>query len=130
MICNICHQIFTNQISFKSLYHFQQLCRECNTLYHPLYKYEVIPIDDGVINYYSVFNFSDSDPHKKRFLYRHMKLYFLEIYQKKVQESIILFIDDAEYLHFPLWFPIIKQFKWLRFYSLFYFDFCNYEDFV
>ncbi len=130
MICKVCDKIFSNHLTFKTLYQTTHLCAECTIKYKPMYPYEVIPIDGGIIEYYSVYDFEDNNPRVKRFLYRYMKNYFIELNKNGSQESIFLIIDEAEYQHFPLWFPIIKKFKLIQIYSLFYFDWSLYEDSV
>lgn len=128
MICKVCGAPFSNQLSFKTMYHIQHLCHDCILKYHPLYAYEVIPIDLGVIEYESVYDFDESDPRKKRFLYRYMKKYFQDFKLYQMSDYLILFIDDAEYVNFLDWFPAIKAFKSFKFYSLFYYDWSFYED--
>lgn len=130
MICKICDKIFSNHLTFKTLYQIPLLCLECTVKYKPLYSYEVIPIDDGIVEYFSVYDFEDNHPRVKRYLYRYMKNYFIELNRNSITESMFLIIDETEYLSFPLWFPIIKKFKSIRIYSLFYFDWSLYDDSV
>ncbi len=130
MICKLCDKIYSESLSFKTLFQIRILCPECLMQYEPTYTYEVIPIERGIIEYHSVFMIEDNDPKKKRILYRFMKSYFKALMSDYLNEGLTLLIEDTEYTNFPQWFPIIKGLSPLRFYSLFYYDWSNYEDSV
>ena len=130
MICQICHDVYAVQLNFKTLFYIRNLCPKCEEHYQPFNNFEVIPISFGLIEYYYVYDFEENDSRKKRYLYRFMKQYFFDIINQSNLNTITLFIDDYEFNHFPDWFPIIKGFRFLKFYSLFYYDWSQYEDSV
>ncbi|PKL00511.1 MAG: hypothetical protein CVV56_05920 [Tenericutes bacterium HGW-Tenericutes-1] len=130
MICKVCDKIYSNHLSFRTMYQISILCPECTIKYKPSYSYEVIPIDLGIIEYFSVYDFEENNPRTKRFLYRYMRNYLIDLDKNMLIDSVFIFVDDTEYLNFSQWFPVMKKFRFLRIYSLFYFEWSLYEDLV
>jgi len=130
MICKLCDKVYSESLTFKTLFQMRILCPECMTQFQPKYASEVFPFDGGVVEYYSVFETENNDPKKKRILYRLMKSYFKEFMSDDSNDGLILLIEDTEFTNFSSWFPSLSGFSPLRLYSLFYYDWSYYEDSV
>lgn len=127
MICKLCHSKHAENISFMTLFRPELLCPSCQKKYIPHDSVEIIPFTDGWIEYHSLMDIVEENPSIKKYLFRFMRTYFTE-WMKSPSDNLILIIDDDEYNRFELWFPVIRGFSPLYFYSVTYYDWSVYPD--
>ena len=130
MICKLCQQCYVENIDFHSLFKPALFCPACRKRYQTINSFEMIPITDGWIKYYSLYDLEEDNPHIKRLLFRSMKTYFIQWMHENKNDFLIIILDDHEYETFPLWFPLIRKFHSIHFYSLFHFDLSIYPEFL
>lgn len=129
MICKLCHTNYAENISFKTLFRQDFFCPSCRKKYLPHDSLEIIPVTNGWIEYHSLMDFTEVNPQMKKYLFRFMKPFFIE-WMKCGFDRLILIIDDDEFNRFELWFPLIRVFSPLYFYSITYYDWSVYPDYL
>jgi len=130
MICRICGKIFSDAVTFQTMFQYKPFCSKCEQLYKPEFIQEVIPFDGGEIHYYSVYSKQAEDPHIERMLYRHMRAYFRLLDVMDLSNWVVILIDSTGFSTFSSWFPSIKSLGSVALFSIFHYDFSQYEDSV
>lgn len=130
MICKICGNTFADPVTFQTLFLSRPFCSDCEERYRPRFNREVIPYDQGTIEYFHVYPEEQTDPKLLRVLYRHMKPYFKLMDKGFFDDGIVLIIEGIDFLTFPTWFPYLGQFGKLYFISLFHHDFSVYDEYI
>lgn len=104
MLCNLCQKRFYDQKTFKNLFSFEThfICESCYQRYPLLERYQVIPIEGGIMHYhllierYRKLNFeaymSFLKPYYLHFLKikeKHIFLYF-DVFDDTIMETLDL----------------------------------------
>ncbi len=128
MICRICHKTFSDAVTFQTMFRYKPFCSVCEQLYKPEFSQELIPFDGGIIHYHSVYSVQIDDPRVERLLYRHMKPYFRLLDIMDLTDWVIILMDESLYSTFFMWFPLLKSLGTVGLFSVFHYDFSQYED--
>lgn len=126
MKCKVCEKYFVSETKFTNLFVFKDICENCNSTYNIEPKYEVFPMNNGIIEYYYLY--SDLIINVKQLFY--LEKYYqniLDICLKNIGQAVLIFIDKFTYEDLKEDLPFLEPFGHLVFVSLIRFDF---EEFV
>jgi hypothetical protein len=93
MICKLCNQAFLIDEHFSSLFTFKNICPQCDNIYKPVINFEVVPIYQGEIRYYYLYNDLKLSFYQSRYLSRNLGLIYKFLIKEKLLNYSIVFID-------------------------------------
>ena len=95
MKCKLCDKYFISETSFINLFSFVDLCNQCERTYNIEPTFEVIPIQNGLIYYYYLYD--DLVVNRKQYIY--LLRYFRKLFNVKdfKKATMVLIIDDFVY---------------------------------
>ena len=128
MKCILCGKYFIKEKKFNNLFEFPEICDECEVLYKPKLHYEVIPLENGEIEYYYLYDDLILNMLQKEYLSKHFKILFNVIKNTKV--NILIVVDDFQYKNFKKYFYLLKGFKRICLISLVRYNLEYFIDFA
>jgi len=119
--CKLCDKFFVSETRFLSLFKFPEICPSCNSKFKPIPKYEVFPIDNGIIKYYYLYDNIASNKKQRDYLERNIKHLYETI--KKEDFSILIIVDDLTFATLKTDFKYLLNHKKIILVSVFRFSF-------
>ena len=126
MKCKLCDKFFNTDNSFSFLFYFPNICPTCEERYKPNLRKEIVPIDNGEIHYYYLYDLS-LNLSQRLFLEKHMYLIYKEILVQQSNYDLIIQVDDFLLKEMAVFWYLIKPFKNIYFFSLQYIDISNWK---
>lgn len=126
MKCKICEQYYISETKFTNLFVFKDICDHCNSIYDIPPKYEIFPMQDGIIEYY--YMYADLIVNVKQINY--LEKYYeniLSLCLNNVGNALLIFIDKYTYEELKNDLMYLEPFGRIIFVSLIRF---NFEEFV
>lgn len=127
MKCKLCDQFFVEETTFLSLYRFSELCHTCEEQYKPLIHQESIPYDNGLIEYYYLYDQLILNARQVNYLNRYFNHLFKHMLTFELSKKTFLIIDRDVLETFQNEAPLILGFPNLIFLSVVR---CVFENFV
>jgi len=127
MKCKLCDQFFVEETTFQSLYRFNELCHTCKEQYKPLIHQESIPYNNGLIEYYYLYDQLILNARQVNYLNRQFKHLFKHMLTLEPTKKTFLIIDGDVLATFKTEAPLILGFPNLILLSVLR---CNLENFV
>jgi len=116
------------ELTFFTLFHPVQNCPDCLRKFRPGFFEESIPYAGGLLDYACVFDFSNEDPQREEWLFRHMEKCFNLAIIKQSDYGFVLILGAEEFSSARAWLPFLRGFENVLMISLFHHDFLIYED--
>jgi len=129
MKCQLCDNWFYQETIFGNLFEFPQICAECQRKFKAEPKIESYPFSYGVLDHIYLYSDIQINAKQKHYLGEKHVEFFLMISGKRLNQAILLFIDDQMYNSFSEWFPFLKPFGSIGIMSLTRYDFDGFMNF-
>lgn len=127
MQCLICKKYFLTDTNFSSLFRFPKICPSCIQKFDIEPTLEVIPIQNGLIHYYYLYDEILVDRYTKTKLLRYFnKLYHIIRYKR----DTVIIIDDVIYEQLMREQIFLIGQHDIIFLSLFRYDFVDFVNFI
>jgi hypothetical protein len=123
MICRICQQEFVIELTFFTLFKRHFICPECLDICQKEPCLDVIPITGGVIEYRSMFSVLTGNFDTMERLYPFYSKPLEIAMSRQEEDTLILFVDQIEYLCCRDWIWLVEGYRVVRFISFIWFDF-------
>lgn len=126
MRCKLCGNFFNTDNGFAFLFYFPEICPDCEVKFKQNLKKEIVPIDEGEIHYYYLYDLP-LNLSQRTYLDRNLK----EIYKKVLMfcsdYELVILIDDHLLKEMAKFWCLLKPFKKICFFSLQYLDISNWK---
>lgn len=122
MICDICKKYYSIDLDFLTLFQKQTICPSCLSLSIPDLAYSVIPYDDGLLHYYSLYYFENMDYLFEKKMESRLFQILNQLLQTSTKFDFILLLTNIDFETFSNWFVPLKSFPNICLISLNYVD--------
>ncbi|MGE4572281.1 MAG: hypothetical protein AB7E09_05995 [Candidatus Izemoplasmatales bacterium] len=118
MICKLCKTYFLDVFSFDRWFDFPDLCPSCKDKFQVSIHFESIPIDNGQIDYYYIYDDLSLNTHEDIYLSRYLDRLYLKILDVEDTYDLFIYYDDLlDHTFYELG-PLIKDYRKVFFFSL------------
>ncbi|MCK5763866.1 MAG: hypothetical protein KAH05_07085, partial [Clostridiales bacterium] len=104
MKCKLCDKYYIVDLKFYNLFNPSELCETCNLEYIPHVYQESIPISNGLVTYYYLYDDIQLNIKQEEYLEKNFRIFYDKIESKT--KSIILFIDSRSIKVLSKYFPV------------------------
>lgn len=125
MKCKLCGKFYSYEIKFNNLFKTMEICDICQSYYKPILREETIPLDNGYIQYYYLFDEIKINKEQSEYLIKHFDILYKKILENG--QNIVLIIDEYSYKYMEKEIDFILSFRKITFVSLARY---NFEKFV
>ncbi|MFW5794227.1 MAG: hypothetical protein ACOCV1_01975 [Bacillota bacterium] len=94
MLCKLCTKYYLQEESFSNLFNFESICEDCKQRYKPIKNFEIIPINQGEIHYYYLYENISLSLSQELILDKHLSKIYQQILNGKQAYNLILYLDD------------------------------------
>ena len=126
MRCKLCDNFFNTDNGFAFLFYFPEICPNCEVKYKPDLKKEIVPIDEGEIHYYYLYDLP-LNLSQRSYLDRNLKTIYKKVLKFSSSYELVILIDDFLLKEMATVWYLLKPFKRICFFSLQYLDISNWK---
>ena len=94
MLCKLCTKFYLEEESFVNLFNFDSICEICKEKYKPLINFEIIPIYQGEIYYYYLYENIQINLNQEKYLEIYLDKLYSKILSKDNNFDLIIYLDD------------------------------------
>ena len=129
MLCKLCNQFFVCETTFRNLYRFEEICINCQKTYAPSIHHESIPMTNGLIEYYYLYDQVSLNMKQRLYLHQYCGMLFQIIKSQASTPQTVIFVDRDFIFSFKREFAYMKRFNRITFLSVFRYDFSHLQIF-
>jgi ABC-type molybdate transport system substrate-binding protein len=122
MICALCKEVFNVSEGFEFIFSFPKICPTCQIKYQPSLKQVVIPIENGEITYFYLYEQNLLNLEQRNYLDRHLKLIYESVIKSEDKTKTVIFLDFQVLSQAKYWLKYLLPMKKIVFFSLEYLD--------
>lgn len=118
MICKLCNQFYLDGDSIIGLFSFSEICDQCKDKFKPHKLYEVIPVNNGLIEYHYLYENMNLNVKQKEYLSKYLSVFYEGFTEDREKFELVIFLDDNVYFETSILGQLLNDFNHIFVFSL------------